>query len=112
MNWNKWIRQFHRWVAIVFTLTVIANFVALAQSGGDAAALGHLLPAATARLAHAHRPVHVRAAICRQVARDLAGLIGRAQARRMRFTLLQPLYGTLESVCAPILLSRNDNTRL
>jgi hypothetical protein len=29
MNWNAWIRQFHRWVAIAFTLTVIANFVAM-----------------------------------------------------------------------------------
>ena len=29
MNLNKWIRQFHRWVSIAFTLTVIANFVAL-----------------------------------------------------------------------------------
>ena len=28
---NKWIRQTHRWVSIVFTLTVIANFVALSQ---------------------------------------------------------------------------------
>ncbi|GAB3344851.1 hypothetical protein [Lysobacter tyrosinilyticus] len=28
---NKWIRQFHRWTSIVFTLTVIATFVALAQ---------------------------------------------------------------------------------
>jgi cellulose synthase/poly-beta-1,6-N-acetylglucosamine synthase-like glycosyltransferase len=28
MNWNKWIRQFHRWVSIVFTATVIANFAA------------------------------------------------------------------------------------
>ena len=34
MNWSKWIRQFHRWVAVVFTLTVIANFIALAQGGG------------------------------------------------------------------------------
>ena len=34
MNWNKGIRQFHRWVSIVFTLTVIANFAALAQSDG------------------------------------------------------------------------------
>jgi hypothetical protein len=25
------IRQFHRWVSIVFTLTVIANFVAMSQ---------------------------------------------------------------------------------
>jgi hypothetical protein len=31
MNWSKWIRQFHRWVSIVFTLTVIANFVAMSQ---------------------------------------------------------------------------------
>ena len=31
MNWSKWIRQTHRWVAIIFTATVIANFVALAQ---------------------------------------------------------------------------------
>ena len=29
MNWNKWIRQIHRWVSIAFTVTVIANFVAL-----------------------------------------------------------------------------------
>ena len=31
MNWSSWIRQTHRWVAIVFTVTVIANFVALSQ---------------------------------------------------------------------------------
>ena len=31
MNWNKWIRQFHRWVSMVFTLTVIVTFIALAQ---------------------------------------------------------------------------------
>jgi hypothetical protein len=29
MNWSKWIRQFHRWTSIAFTLTVIANFVQL-----------------------------------------------------------------------------------
>ena len=34
MNWNHWIRQSHRWLSIAFTLTVIANFVAMAQSGG------------------------------------------------------------------------------
>lgn len=34
MNWNKLVRQTHRWLSIVFTATVIANFVALAQSGG------------------------------------------------------------------------------
>ena len=35
MNWNKWVRQIHRWVAIVFTMTVIANFVALALGEGQ-----------------------------------------------------------------------------
>ena len=34
MNWSSWIRQVHRWVSIAFTLTVIANFVALARGGG------------------------------------------------------------------------------
>ena len=29
MNWNHWIRQTHRWLAIAFTLAVILNFVAL-----------------------------------------------------------------------------------
>ena len=28
MNWSNAIRQTHRWLSIVFTLTVIANFVA------------------------------------------------------------------------------------
>ena len=31
MNWNNWIRQTHRWLSIAFTVTVIANFVAMAQ---------------------------------------------------------------------------------
>jgi asparagine N-glycosylation enzyme membrane subunit Stt3 len=31
MNWNSWIRQIHRWLSIAFTLTVIANFVAMTQ---------------------------------------------------------------------------------
>ena len=31
MNWNKWVRQIHRWLSIAFTVTVIANFVALAR---------------------------------------------------------------------------------
>jgi hypothetical protein len=30
MTWNAWIRQIHRWLAIVFTMAVIANFVAMA----------------------------------------------------------------------------------
>jgi heme A synthase len=31
MNLSKWIRQIHRWLAIAFTVAVIAAFVALAQ---------------------------------------------------------------------------------
>jgi high-affinity Fe2+/Pb2+ permease len=31
MNGNAWVRQIHRWLAIVFTVTVIVTFVALAQ---------------------------------------------------------------------------------
>jgi hypothetical protein len=34
LHWNKWVRQIHRWVSIIFTLTVIANFIALAQGNG------------------------------------------------------------------------------
>jgi cellulose synthase/poly-beta-1,6-N-acetylglucosamine synthase-like glycosyltransferase len=29
LNWNNWVRQFHRWLSIAFTVTVIANFLAL-----------------------------------------------------------------------------------
>ena len=31
MNWNKWVRQSHRWLSVAFTLAVIAAIVALAQ---------------------------------------------------------------------------------
>jgi hypothetical protein len=37
LNWNKWIRQIHRWLSIAFTVGVIVNFVAVALkkfSGG------------------------------------------------------------------------------
>ena len=34
MTASSWIRQIHRWVSIAFTVTVIANFVALARGGG------------------------------------------------------------------------------
>jgi hypothetical protein len=30
MNWNRWIRQCHRWLSIIFTVTVIANFATMA----------------------------------------------------------------------------------
>ena len=31
MNWNKWIRQTHRWLSVAFTAAVIVNIVAIAQ---------------------------------------------------------------------------------
>ena len=31
MNWNKWVRQTHRWLSIAFTVAVIVNFVAVVQ---------------------------------------------------------------------------------
>jgi len=31
MNWNKWIRQTHRWLSMAFTVAVIINIVAIAQ---------------------------------------------------------------------------------
>ncbi len=35
MNWSKWIRQIHRWQAIAFTVTVVANFIALGMGRGQ-----------------------------------------------------------------------------
>ena len=34
MDWNRFVRQIHRWTSIIFTVTVIANFAALAQASG------------------------------------------------------------------------------
>ncbi|HXN50725.1 MAG TPA: hypothetical protein VN943_02230 [Candidatus Acidoferrum sp.] len=31
MNWNKWVRQTHRWLSIAFTVAVIVNIVAVVQ---------------------------------------------------------------------------------
>jgi len=29
LNWNKWIRQIHRWLSIAFTMAVILNLIFL-----------------------------------------------------------------------------------
>ena len=34
MKWNHWIRQTHRWLSVVFTVTVIANIVVMATGEG------------------------------------------------------------------------------
>ena len=36
MGWSAWIRQIHRWLSIIFTLTVFANFVAMGFGGAPA----------------------------------------------------------------------------
>ncbi len=35
MKLSQWIRQTHRWVSMVFTVTVIANVVASIAAGGQ-----------------------------------------------------------------------------
>jgi hypothetical protein len=37
MNWNKWVRQIHRWFSMAFTVAVIANVVAIVQKKYTAA---------------------------------------------------------------------------
>jgi len=41
MNWNKWIRQIHRWLTIAFTVAVIINAVEVLR-GKYSAGLGLL----------------------------------------------------------------------
>lgn len=43
MNWNIWIRQIHRWLAIVFTVIVAAIFGTLGL-GNEPAEWVYLLP--------------------------------------------------------------------
>jgi hypothetical protein len=31
LNWNKWIRQTHRWVSVAFTVAVIVNIIAMGK---------------------------------------------------------------------------------
>jgi heme A synthase len=31
LNWNKWVRQTHRWLSLAFTVAVIVNIVAVEQ---------------------------------------------------------------------------------
>ena len=35
MNWNRWIRQVHRWLSIVFTIGVIANIINIFVMGQE-----------------------------------------------------------------------------
>ncbi len=35
MNWNKWVRQTHRWLSIAFTVAVIVNIVNIVALGQE-----------------------------------------------------------------------------
>ena len=51
MNWNNVVRQIHRWLSIAFTLTVIANFVAMTRGQPPAwVTYSPLLPLAVLQL--------------------------------------------------------------
>jgi hypothetical protein len=43
MSWNRWIRQFHRWLSIAFTVAVAAIFAMLGM-GSEPAQWVYLLP--------------------------------------------------------------------
>jgi len=49
MNWNKWIRQTHRWLSIAFTVAVLINLVAVLH-GKYTAKLGLMAVAVLALL--------------------------------------------------------------
>jgi heme A synthase len=49
LNWNKWVRQIHRWLSIAFTVAVIVNIVAVIQ-GRYASGVGLLAVAPLALL--------------------------------------------------------------
>ena len=43
MNWNKWIRQVHRWLSMIFTTVVIGIFIILG-AGKEPAYWVYFLP--------------------------------------------------------------------
>jgi ABC-type polysaccharide/polyol phosphate export permease len=43
LNWNKWVRQIHRWLSIIFTTVVIGIFISLG-AGTEPAYWVYLLP--------------------------------------------------------------------
>jgi len=40
MNWSAWIRQFHRWMSVLFTVCVLANFAVNGLGAPEAVSLG------------------------------------------------------------------------
>lgn len=44
MNWNRFVRQSHRWLAIAFTLGVAVDFVVLARAQSEPPFWVYLMP--------------------------------------------------------------------
>jgi hypothetical protein len=66
LNWNKWVRQTHRWLSLAFTVAVIVNIVALGKEVPAVwVGLLALLPLALLLFTGLYL---FRAAICHQVA--------------------------------------------
>jgi hypothetical protein len=65
MNRNKWVRQMHRWLSMVFTVPVIVNSAAVVR--GEVCLWSGPLGGVPARLAAVHRSRFVRAAVRHQV---------------------------------------------
>ena len=67
MSSNMWICQTHRWLSIVFTVAVIANFVAMAL--GEPPVWVVYRAAAAALSSLVQRSVYVCPSLCGKVAR-------------------------------------------
>ena len=44
MNWNKWVRQIHRWLSIAFTVAVIIVTIIVVSGQEEPAEWVYLLP--------------------------------------------------------------------
>ena len=87
MNWSTWIRQTQSLGVHCLYADCHRQLHRPGTGRRYASALGDLLAAAPARLASVHRPVHVRAAVCHEVAPRVRRLIiDRPAAPRYAFS--------------------------
>jgi hypothetical protein len=80
LNWNKWVRQTHRWLSIVFTVAVIINGVTVVRGKyNNRLGLSAVLPLALLLLSGL---VLVRAAVSRQVGQRATHRLNRCPGSR------------------------------
>ena len=100
MNVHLWVRQSHRWLSIVFTSYGDCQLRGEGAAVGRAAAVVDLFTTATAVADVVDRPVPVRAAVCKQVARWAARVTVRCSRRfDPGRTILTAHNFTTESTC-------------